>query len=256
LKELMVAGRCEIGTHLHPWVSPPYEEQVNAHNSYTGNLPARLEFEKLQRLTEAIKVNFERQPTVFKAGRYGLGTGTANALVRLGYKIDASIVPHSSFGADGGPDFSEYDNDPFWFGPSESPLLELPVTTGFCGWLQSSGPSLYPKLASPIARRLKLGGIAARSRALERIRLSPEGCDAAGLIRLTTALVGAGHQVFTLTYHSPSLVPGHTPYVRTNRELDAFLGAIDEVCAHFQNELGGIFMSTSKIHETLIRHHR
>jgi len=32
-------GRCEIGAHLHPWVSPPFDEEVNARNSYPGNLP-------------------------------------------------------------------------------------------------------------------------------------------------------------------------------------------------------------------------
>ena len=76
------------------------------------------------------------------------------------------------------------------------------------------------------------------------------------MIRLTTALARAGHQVFTLTYHSPSLVPGHTPYVRSTNDLEAFLKAISQVCEHFQKELGGVFMSTSGIHEALIGHHR
>src|SRR5689334_1594585 len=30
LRSLMMNGQCEIGTHLHPWVSPPYEEVVSS----------------------------------------------------------------------------------------------------------------------------------------------------------------------------------------------------------------------------------
>src|SRR3546814_8874332 len=39
-------GRCEIGAQLHPWVTPPHDEEVNARNSYTGNLPAALQSEE------------------------------------------------------------------------------------------------------------------------------------------------------------------------------------------------------------------
>ena len=255
LKALMDEGRCEIGTHLHPWVSPPHVEPVNVHNSYTGNLAPELELEKLRLLTLAIAENFGRSPTVFKAGRYGVGRGTAAALAQLGYRIDTSIVPHSSFRADGGPDFTQYTNQPFWFGPRDAPMLELPVSTAFCGWLRHQGRWLHPALATPVARTLRLGGIAARTRALERIRLSPEGCDAADMIRLARSLAQAGNQVFTLTYHSPSLVPGHTPYVRSQRDLEGFLRAIVGVCDYFRGELGGVFMTSSQIREAMIGHH-
>ena len=252
LKALMDAGQCEIGTHLHPWVSPPHDEPVNAHNSYTGNLPAELELRKLERLTGAIAESFGRRPTVFKAGRYGLGSSTAAALASLGYRVDTSIVPHTSFGADGGPDFSAYRNDPFWFGAPAAPLLELPVTTAFCGWLGQQGPWLFPRLAAPAARRMRLGGIAARTRALERIRLSPEGATLDELKRLAGSLARAGNQVFTLSYHSPSLVAGHTPYVRSAQDLEAFVATLAGFMRYFRDELGGVFMSSSKIRDAMI----
>ena len=77
LRGLMEAGRCEIGTHLHPWVSPPHDEEVSRSNSYAGNLPRELEYDKLRMLTEAITRSFGRAPVTFKAGRYGLGPHTA-----------------------------------------------------------------------------------------------------------------------------------------------------------------------------------
>ena len=252
LKALMDARRCEIGTHLHPWVSPPHVEEVNTFNSYTGNLPAGLEFDKLERLTDAIERNFGHRPRVFKAGRYGLGPHTGAALARLGYLVDTSVVPHTSFKADGGPDFSDRDNGPYWFGPAAAPMLELPVTTAFCGWLHGQGRWLYPALSTSLGRALRLGGIAARTHALERIRLTPEGCSLADLTRLAAALARRGNQVFTLTYHSPSLVPGHTPYVRTGANLQEFLRTLLGFCEYFRDELGGVFMSSTLIREKMI----
>ena len=251
LRSLMENGQCEIGTHLHPWVSPPHDEQVTHFNSYTGNLPQELEFEKLRVLTEAIEQNFGRRPTTFKAGRYGLGPHTSATLAKLGYRVDASIVPYTSFTGDSGPDFSAFTEEPFWFGDPAAPLLELPVTTGFHGKLRGIGPALYPYLASPIMKKLRAGGIAARLGMLERIRVTPEGGTASDMSRIAKTLTRNGCQVMTLTYHSPSIVPGNTPYVRSAAELDAFLLAIENFCSYFKEDMGGVFMSVSALREAL-----
>jgi hypothetical protein len=49
--------------------------------------------------------------------------------------------------------------------------------------------------------------------------------------------------VFSLTYHSPSMVPGHTPYVRTDADLQRFIATVHDYCTWFRDELGGEFMS-------------
>jgi hypothetical protein len=253
LRDLMEAGRCEIGTHLHPWVSPPHAEEVNRFNSYAGNLPRELEYEKLSMLTVAIKENFGRAPATFKAGRYGLGPHTAESIAALGYRIDASVVPYSSFVDDGGPDFSSYDEDPYWFEAGQRSLLELPVTTGYAGWLRGMGPQLYDLAQRPWARNARLGGILARSRALERIRLSPEVASGDEMRRLTTSLRAGGCDVFSLTYHSPSLAPGHTPYVRDAAGLDRFIATVHDYCAWFRDEIGGQFLGLGALYDKLER---
>ena len=90
LRALKEAGKAEIGAHLHPWVTPPHEEEVNGFNSYHGNLPVDLERAKIESLTEAIHGAFGDAPTVFKAGRHGFGPNTAALLVEFGYKVDCS----------------------------------------------------------------------------------------------------------------------------------------------------------------------
>ena len=67
-------------------------------------------------LTEAIEENFGLKPIIYKAGRYGIGPNTSEILAKLGYKIDASIVPYTSYSSNAGPDFTAFTEEPFWFG--------------------------------------------------------------------------------------------------------------------------------------------
>jgi hypothetical protein len=238
LKSFADRDECRIGTHLHPWVNPPHREDVSAHNSYPGNLPPGLEREKLAKLTETINAAFGQRPVIYKAGRYGVGPATAGILEELGYRIDVSVVPYSSFAADGGPDFSRAGFQPAWFG-SAGDLLEIPLSCGFSGRLRALGPSLFPTLSSAAGMGLHLPGIFARTGLLERIRLTPEGVDLAANIRLARSLYQQGCRIFTLTYHSPSLVPGMTPYVSSTAELREFLETMDRFFTFFREELGG-----------------
>lgn len=238
LRAFAEPGHCRIGAHLHPWVNPPYSETVNAYNSYPGNLPAELEREKLESLTAAIAEGFGGRPVIYKAGRYGVGPATAQILEDLGYLIDVSVVPFTSFTGDGGPDFSEAGFEPSWFG-SRGDLLEIPLSCGFYGRFRSLGPSLFPQLSGATGMRLRLPGILARSGLLERIRLTPEGVDLAANIRLARSLYDQGCRVFSFTYHSPSLVPGMTPYISSERELSQFLDTMERFFAFFIEDLGG-----------------
>jgi len=232
------AGVCCIGAHCHPWVNPPETEAVTPYTSYHGNLPAPLERAKLTRLTEAVADAFGARPTVYKAGRYGLGPNTPTILRDLGYRVDASVVPHTRFTADGGPDFTHVGPQP---GPMRGApeLLELPLSVGFAGALRRHGPRLYPHAVRPAAVRLRLPGVLARTGLLERIRLTPEGVTLAEQRRLTRCLLADGVRVLGYSYHSPSLVPGNTPYVRTRADRDRFLAAMRGYFAYVVETLGG-----------------
>ena len=238
LRDLLVAGKCQIGTHLHPWVNPPFDEELSVRNSYPGNLSPALEREKLRRLTAVIEENFHARPTIYRAGRYGIGAATGAILEELGYEIDTSIVPFTDFRLDGGPDFGSFDTDPFWFGPSGR-VLEVPLTVGWYGQLQKLGGRLQPGLMSRLGVHMHLPGIFARLKLLERIRLTPEGTTFDELQRLTAALIATGTRLFVFSYHSPSLAAGNTPYVRDAAELDRFLALIERFCDYFFGDCGG-----------------
>jgi peptidoglycan/xylan/chitin deacetylase (PgdA/CDA1 family) len=238
LREFVGGRHCEIGAHLHPWVNPPIEETVDARSSYPGNLPPSLERAKLMRLTDAISSAFGVRPVVYRAGRYGVGAASATMLEELGYEIDMSVVPYSDFRRDLGPDFGACGQRPYWFGQHRR-LLELPLTVGWAGVLERAGKPLHDFVQSPLPRLFRAPGVLARLGLFERIRLSPEGITFDEMRRLTVALLRSGLRTFSLTYHSPSLLPGKTPYVRSASELDVFLDTLDRYFEFFVGELGG-----------------
>jgi len=251
LKECAMDGRCEIGAHLHPWVNPPFEEELSVRNSFPGNLPPALERAKLMSLTARIEESFGHRPATYRAGRFGIGEATAPILAELGYAIDTSVVPRTSFAASEGPDFSVYGADPFWFGPAHS-ILELPATVGWCGGIRGAGERLQSVVFSPVAQRLHIPGVLARCGLFERIRLTPEGAEFEELKRLVDTMLRDGTQLFSLTFHSPSLVSGNTPYVRDESELRQFLDRIERFCDFFFGPCGGAASTPSDIRKALM----
>ncbi len=237
LSELCQSGACEIGAQLHTWVTPPYDEPLSERNSFANNLPTDLELRKVQRLTQAIEENFGCAPKVYRAGRYGAGASTPAILQDLGYEIDCSVLPGIP-SAPFAPDYTLAPGRPYWLA-STNALLEIPVTIGDVGFARHLGKGMERVLLSSVGRRVKLPAIAARTRAWNRVRLTPEGSTLKECKRLTRALLSDGYRVFVVSYHTPSLLPGRTPYVKNNEELQRFLKWIDGYCEFFMTEALG-----------------
>ncbi len=225
--DAVARGTAEVGVQLHPWVNPPFEEDVNVHNSFAGNLPPELERAKFTALRDAIEDAFGSAPLIYRAGRYGLGPATKALLRDTGVHIDSSVRALYDYSHGDGPDYSAFPNTPYWL-DGEPPLLELPLTTVYSGLLARHGRALFPKLEKlPFA-----GGAAARTGLLERIALTPEGTPLPDAIRAVDAALAQGLPLLMLSFHSPSLVPGNTPYVHTQADLDALFDWLRGVYAH------------------------
>ena len=238
LRDLMMSGLCEVGAQLHPWVTPPFVENVNIRNSFPGNLPFVVEYEKLQRLTGELQDALGTQPLIYRAGRCGVGPNTGAILEHLGYQADSSIMPFWNYRHQGGPDFHAMTPTPFWLDKKRT-ILELPISAGLVGRAAGLPAGLSSAAFSLAAQRTGVTSVLARIGMLERIRLSPEGMTIEEAKRLVRHMVAGGHKVFVLTYHSPSLEPGNTPYVRTSSDLARFLDWLTAFYDFFINELGG-----------------
>lgn len=252
LRRISDDGCCVIGLHLHPWVSPPHTEEVNRVNSFPGNLKKALELEKLSLLKEEIEKNFSITVNTYKAGRYGVGINTAGCLAELGINIDLSPTPGFDYRNDGGPDFSRFTNRLFSFGPNSRQLC-IPCTGGVIGWGGGQISEIYEYLNCDPWLSMRAPGIAARLGFAERIRLSPEGYSLDEMKRVTRSLLQSGERVFTLSFHSPSVKPGCTPYVKSEEDLTLFLGRIQGYLDYFQNVVKGEFMHPERIYQIHIK---
>ncbi|MFM9829456.1 MAG: WalW protein [Sphingomonas sp.] len=226
LQAAIADGRSAVGAQLHPWVNPPFDEEVSSINSFPGNLPATLEGAKIAVLTAAIADAFGRHPRIYRAGRYGIGPNTARLLAAQGYVADSSVRSRYDYSASDGPDFRAVGNAVYRFGP-DNILLELPLTTVFAGMARGGGQRLYHALS----RLPKALGAAARAGLLSRVALTPEQMPIADATEAIRVAVGQGLRLLNFSFHSPSLVPGHTPYVRDGADLAAFWRWWDEVLA-------------------------
>jgi hypothetical protein len=75
--------------------------------------------------------------------------------------------------------------------------------------------------------------------------------ELADLKRLTRTLIERNERLFSFVFHSPSLAPGNTPYVRDDDELQAFLNRIEAYLGFFVEELGGEGRSALEIRDLL-----
>ena len=250
LSDFCRRGECEIGAHLHPWVNPPYTEPLGLRTSYACNLGVDLEREKISRLKDAIHDGLGVTARVYKAGRYGFGTTTAEVLESLSFDVDVSVNPHMDFTGDGGPSFEGFEPVPSSFGRTRR-LLEVPCTTAFTGAARRVGPGLHRAASAKWLEPFRAVGVLSRSGLLNKVMLSPEGSTYEEMEAVTGSLYRDGVRTFSLTFHSPSLKPGCTPYVRTAGERDAFLATIDRYCRYFLDRLGGVPGTPATLYDRL-----
>ncbi|MEO1487910.1 MAG: polysaccharide deacetylase family protein [Pseudomonadota bacterium] len=221
-------GRADIGAQLHAWVNPPFCEDLSNKNSFAGNLPPELERAKFVALRDHIAAVFGRKPLIFRSGRYGLGPNTAAMLREEGVRIDTSVRSLFDYSAQDGPDFSDFPAHPYWLDPDRS-LLELPLTSLYWGPLRHQGRHVHR------LQRFIPNFFAGFSRfgLLERLALTPEGVTAEEAIRCVDQALSDGLEMMVLSFHSPSLAPGFTPYCASEADVEALYDWFARIYGHF-----------------------
>ncbi len=210
------SGRAEIGLQLHPWVNPPFNEEITVYNSFACNLSPQLERDKLSILHEKVTQRVGKKPDIYRAGRYGAGQQTTKILQDLGVSIDTSARSRFDYSVQGGPDYSNFPVNPYWL--SRHKLIELPVTTVFGGHLQKFGPKLFRDVFGSDASR----SILSRTGMLERIALTPEGIPLEKAKIGIDAALKEGAGILNFSFHSPSLAAGNLSYTQTESDLEKF----------------------------------
>jgi hypothetical protein len=234
-------GLCEIGTHPHPWNTPPLQETRTTFNSYISNLTPSLQYRKIRTLHEAITKNLGAAPTAYRSGRWGFNEDVARNLIRLGYSVDTSISPASDWSEYEGIDYSSSSLEPFVYRMEDSAaerggtLLEVPATIGFVQRSRAIASNAYWTIKRKLPAGNKILAALSRLRLLNHVCISPETHDASHMIRLTDALMRRGTKVVNMFFHSPSLLEGCSPFVRTETDVRSFIARIDQFLAFAQS---------------------
>jgi hypothetical protein len=253
LRLLAMEGRCEMGVHCHPWNTPPLAGEEEIAESMMCRLPEEVNHAKLCVLGDLFQAHFHSRPRAFRAGRWGFGPSVARPLVHLGYEGDFSVSPFMDWTSIGGPDYTRAPRRPYRFEPEEpfraakeGSLVEVPTSTGFLRGPQSSSAVLRRALERSCLARVKVVGALDSLGLLARRWISPENTSGTDMVRLANTLVRSGFQVLDMTFHSPTLLPGATPFVHDERDKGRLLRRIERFL-EFCRQQEFVFATASEV---------
>ena len=237
----MEDGRCEIGAHLHPWYTPPFEEEKTVRNTMLFNLPKELQYKKIASLHEKIFENFKMEPVTFRSGRWGFDHTVAENIHRLGYKVDTSVSPYMNWEKYHGPDFSDRSPMPEILYMDEnrktgSSILEVPATIGFLQSNFDGCNACLNKISNSKLKYFRLAGILDKLKLINKVWLSPESDDRDKMIGLAKIFLKKKYSILNMFFHSPSLQAwintlfkdkrGRDTVNKTNRRISEIQGNI------------------------------
>lgn len=260
LRDYYENGKCEIGAHLHTWVTPPFEEDVNNKNSYANNLPYELVRKKIVCLHEAILQAFGVEPVSFKSGRYGFDTKVARAMHSLDYKVDTSITPFISHETGGGPDFRGAGNKAYFFShenilkeDKNGNILEVPMSVGFTRADMEFWRRIFNLLEALLLRNIPVKGILSKLGIVEKVNISPEGEKIDSIIKMLKIFIESGYEFINLNFHSSSLLEGYTPYVQNREDLRKFLETIETTLKYLVEQAGAEPLTLSEFYQCKVK---
>ncbi|MBT9554929.1 MAG: hypothetical protein IV100_02820 [Myxococcales bacterium] len=232
------AGRGEVGAHLHPWNTRPFDRStpIVPRDTMLPNLPEPVQHAKLLTLTESIEHVTGRRPTTFRAGRWGLGSGTARACLSLGYRVDSSVMPGISWEGVHGPSYIRAHADVHHFvpdaigaptSPADGTLLEVPVSVGFTRPGSRIWRALQRRVVA-VPGGPQASGLVHRTGLLRKVQFSPELVPARDLAAATRAQVAEGARFIHVYWHSPSHVKG-SHFMATDHDVDELWRRLDAI---------------------------
>lgn len=250
LRKIAESQQAEIGGHLHPWCTPPFNGETGEYESHVINLPPDLVEQKLNRLTHAIKENINVVPSSFRTGRWGINSAVLSVAKNAGYNIDSSVYPYyenNYFSCHGSP------NIPYW--PSikqplepgaQKGIFEIPVTAGFSRPNFPFWSKLHNTLSNKPFSLLRLVGLAWRTNTFKKLYLSPELASPLDMISLINASLHSGNPVIHMFIHSSTLLPGQNEFTKSNKDVEDFYDNIKAVVTYIRSTTNVTFCTLSE----------
>lgn len=246
MKELGDEEGFEIGCHVHPWNTPPFDGSPRRTALY--NLPRGVQGSKIATVTELFEEVFGRRPSSFRAGRFGFGPATSSCLIEQGYRVDSSVTPLFDWQASSdGQNYVDAPMKIYRIKPehgvlSHDPrgrLIEVPLTSGYTRLNPASWAAAARFFDRRAIQMTHVGGVGAVLLGFRKTILSPESHTVGDMVALGRRVLQSGVGHLHLFFHSSSLLPGLTPFTRTQGEVERLYDRLEEVIdrLHILSEL-------------------
>lgn len=228
-----LAGRYELGTHLHPeFIAPEKEFDSYAGKKGTANscfYPPQIEFEKIKNITLLFEQQFGYKPSAFRAGRYSAGSNTIKSLSKLNYLVDTSVTPHicwNDFTREQPVDFTDAPEQPYFIDAeniihekTSGDILQVPI-------------SIALKKRSPLKEFMVSGaGLLHPIRKYKPVWLRPYYSPVEEMHFLYHQYLSAYSKrnciVYNMMFHNVEVLPGLSPYTSTDEDCKRYLTQLE-----------------------------
>jgi len=248
LREMRHSRDCEIGTYHQAWETPPCSANDISLRPYTLQLPPEQFAAQVASLTDAIAAAVGERPLSYRSGRCGFSASHVFDLERAGYRIESSVAPLLCERHAGGPDFVGAPPTPYFLGyddptsPGTSNLLEIPVSAALNRRVPAAIERVYGWAPWPGTTR----GLLERLGVARVQQLRPFSSTLDDMCALARRMKRDGVPVVNLVLNSSEVTLGASAAVGPPREIERFLGRLEDVLAYVANDLGAIPVTFSE----------
>ena len=215
---------CELGTHLHAWCNPPFEEEISVKNTFANNLGIELVKRKMDALDSKFSKTFGIKPKTFKSGRYGINKGILLVLSDKGYIADTSTVPFRNQ-SQHEKGIDNKTTHPYYLSSKKGRLVEIPATSGF-----------NLKNFNFCSRKNLLVRIFKKTGLIRRTKLSPEDYSLNEMRKICDMFVSKNIPVLHMELHSTDLQVGKNPNVKNRKDLEMFYEKTEGIIDYIVNK--------------------
>lgn len=224
LRRIQDETGAELGVHLHPWTTPPFDDQGPTPLD-SSTIPTDCLAAKLDTLTQAVQELSGRKPTSFRMGRFDFSNAVRDMLVPAGFTVDSSAIPLQPTPA--GTDYFLAPTAPYMLDTAFGPIYEVPPTMA-----QAIPGTARPfRALAGLFPQEKLPGLLKLYHYNCRVGLQPLAYGLSQMKAATWLHERAGGDVLTFFLHSSELSPGHHPRLMTQAASDAYLDRIHHYLA-------------------------
>ena len=226
-KQKALAGKCEIGMHLHGWNTPPDYPLENrfGENPYITEYPPQIMDEKVETIMQLLQDRYEMPIVSHRSGRWATNEAYFDSLARHGIRIDCSVTPELNLSTLAGCSQNcgnDYRKAPKGVYKIHPDILEVPLTTR-------------------LVRQCNKGSLKHRVRTLlkgEEYWLRPIRHSVEPMKTLTQRVIDEGNgDYLEFMIHSSELMPGGSAFFKDAEEVETLYKVMDAYFAYVA-ELG------------------